>query len=104
MQLRQLTWPKALTDKNHDKAVAELRTYFGLDNGKPLTGASFERLGGGGDRTEVRDVIKAEDVVAVSMLSIDFSAGAALQILQTDSRRISDLLCQIPTDLDLVPP
>jgi hypothetical protein len=102
MQLRQLTWPKALTDKNHNNAVAELRTYFGLDNGKPLTGASFERLGGGGDRAEVRDVITAEDVVAVSMLSIDFPAGAALQILQTDSRRISDLLYQIPTDSDLV--
>lgn len=102
MQLEQLTWPKALKDENHDVAVAELRQYFGLDNGKPFTGASFERLGGGGDRAEVRDLITAEDLVAVSMLSINFPAWSALQILGTDGRKISNLLHQIPTDLDLV--
>jgi hypothetical protein len=99
----KLTWPKALTDENHSEAVRELRKYFGREPDEAaFTGASFERLGGGGDRDEVRDVITAEDLVAVSMLSINIPARAALQILGPESREISDLLSQVPTDLDLV--
>jgi len=99
----QLTLPEALDGTDHGKAVTALRTYFGLDAGlTPYTGAFFERLGGGGDRGEIRDVITAEDLVAVSMLSVDVPARAALRILGTDSRRISDLLREIPTALDLV--
>jgi hypothetical protein len=98
-----LTWPEALTDGDHSDAVRELKEYFGLEPYEgAFTGASFERLGGGGDRDEVRDVITAEDLVAVSMLSINFPARAALQILGPESRMISDLLGQIPTDLNLV--
>jgi len=99
----RLTWPEALDGTDHGKAVTALRTYFGLDAGlTPYTGAFFERLGGGGDRGEIRDVITAEDLVAVSMLSVDVPARATLRILGTDSRRISDLLREIPTALDLV--
>jgi Family of unknown function (DUF6308) len=99
----QLTLPEALDGTDHDKAVTALRTYFGLGAGlTPYTGAFFERLGGGGDRGEIRDVITAEDLVAVSMLSVDVPARAALRILGTDGRRISDLLSEIPTALDLV--
>lgn len=99
----QLNLPRALTDDNHDDAVRELRKYFGLEpNTRPFTGASFERLGGGGDRGEVRDVITTEDLVAVTMLSVEVPASAALQILGPDGREISDLLSQIPTALDLV--
>jgi len=98
----QLTLPAALTDDNHDDAVVKLREYFGLEPyTKPYTGAWFERLGGGGDRGEVRDVITTEDLVAVTMLSVDVPASAALQILGPDGREISDLLRRIPTALDL---
>jgi len=99
----RLTWPEALTDDDHSKAATKLRTYFGLEpDTRPYTGAFFERLGGGGDRGEVRDVITAEDLVAVSMLSVAVPAGAAIRILGRDGRRISDLLREIPTALDLV--
>lgn len=99
----KLTWPEALTDEDKSQAVAKLRTYFGLETGtRPYTGAFFERLGGGGDRGEVRDVITAEDLVAVSMLSVTVPADAAIRILGRDGRRISDLLREIPTAMDLV--
>ena len=98
----KLMWPEALTDDDQGKAVAALRTYFGVDTGDPFTGASFERLGGGGDRGEVRDVMTAEDLVAVTMLSVEVPARAALRILGPDGRKISDLLHEIPTALDLV--
>lgn len=99
----ELTWPQALTAPDQSEAVTKLRTYFGLEPGtRPYTGAFFERLGGGGDRGEVRDVITAEDLVAVSMLSVEVPGSAALRILGPDGRKISDLLREIPTALDLV--
>ncbi len=99
----ELTWPQALTEEDQSKAVTKLRTYFGLEAGTvAYTGAFFERIGGGGDRGEVRDVITAEDLVAVSMLSVEVPASAALRILGPDGRKISDLLREIPTALDLV--
>lgn len=98
----RLIWPEELTTEDHTAAVGKLRTYFGMDPGSsPYTGASFERLFGGGDRREVRDVLTAEDLVAVTTLSVKVLAPAALRILGVDGRRISDLLRQIPTSLDL---
>jgi Family of unknown function (DUF6308) len=100
---KKLTWPVALTNEDHSDAVSELKKYFGREPYKEaFTGASFDGLGGGGDRDEVRDVVTAEDLVAVSMLSINFPARAALQILGPDSQEISNLLRQVPTELDLV--
>lgn len=99
----KLTWAQDLTDQENGKAITKLRTYFGLEPGTtPYTGAFFERLGGGGDRGEVRDVITSDDLVAVSMLSVEVPASAALRILGPDGRKISDLLREIPTALDLV--
>ena len=99
----RLIWPEDLTAEDHSAAVGKLRTYFVMDPGSsPYTGASFDRLFGGGDRGEVRDVLTAEDLVAVTTLSVEVPASAALRILGVDGRRISDLLRLIPTSLDLV--
>jgi Family of unknown function (DUF6308) len=99
----KLKWPNALTDDDHSDAVRELKKYFGQEPyNVAFTGASFDGLGGGGDRDDVRDLLTAEDLVAVSMLSINFPARAALQILGPDGQEISHLLSQVPTDLDLV--
>ncbi|WP_127360471.1 DUF6308 family protein [Actinacidiphila soli] len=85
-------------------AAGLLARYFGTlpADGSPFTGAFFERLGGGGDRLATRDLFTAEDLVAVSMLSVDVPAPAALEILQTRALELSDLLRLIPTDTDLV--
>jgi hypothetical protein len=88
---------------NDDEAIELLRSYFGLRPGQArLTGAFFERLGGGGDRPEVCDRITAEDIVAVSLLSVNIDPSAMLQILGSLQAEVSELLRQIPTDRDLV--
>jgi hypothetical protein len=60
-------------------AAGLLARYFGTGpaDGSPFTGAFFERLDSGGDRLAVRDLFTAEDLVAVSMLSVDVPAPAA---------------------------
>jgi hypothetical protein len=74
------------------------------DDGRaPLyTGSMFERLGGGGDRPQVANLFTAEDIVAVTMLSVNVPSRASLQILGADSARLSAVLADIPTDMDLI--
>ncbi len=82
-------------------AVAALQRYFAPLPTGGFTGAYFERLGGGGDRADVADTFTAEDVVAVSMLSVTVPAPAALQLLEARGPELSDLLVKIPTDTAL---
>lgn len=59
--------------RDEDVAVGLVREYFADDpaTGRArYSGAYFERLGGGGDRPEVAYQITAEDLLAVSMLSV----------------------------------
>ena len=60
----ELTGSQALGPKRTKQGHNKLRTHCGLEsgNGYAIHGAYFERLGGGGDRGEVRDVITAEDL------------------------------------------
>ncbi|MBD3778440.1 MAG: hypothetical protein IE923_04145 [Micrococcales bacterium] len=78
-----------------------VRTYFLPRPTGRFTGAHFERLGGGGDRPEVADAFTAEDLVAVSMLSIPVVGDTALEILLHRRNPLRELLRQIPTDLTL---
>lgn len=67
-----------------DAAVAHLIKYFGPVGNKHIdaySGAEFNALGGGGDRPEVANVITAEDILAVSTLSVTVPATHALQLL-----------------------
>jgi len=57
---------------------------------------------GGGDREVTANEIVAEDLVAVTMLSVQVPPRAALSILTDQREQISGLLSQIPTDLSLV--
>ena len=62
--IRTIVWDEA--------AAALLEAYFRRDeDARPcFTGANFERIGGGGDRLDVRERFTAEDIVAVTMLSV----------------------------------
>ena len=85
------------------RAILQLRAYFRpTDPSRAFTGAHFERLGGGGDRPATAHEFTAEDLVAVTMLSVDIPPAAALQILGPLRTRLSELLRTIPTDVDLV--
>ncbi|MER8017014.1 DUF6308 family protein [Streptomyces griseoluteus] len=85
-----------------ESAVGDLRRYFGLEGGAAYTGARFEGLGGGGDRDGVADVVTAEDLVAVQMLSVRVPAQAAVELLEGETgRQLGELLRRIPAHADM---
>jgi hypothetical protein len=98
----ELTIPAVIDADDGRAAVEAIEEYFGRGEGQvPYTGASFDRLGGGGDRAAVANEITAEDLVAVSMLSVYVPPRAALRILIDQRAEITAMLEQIPTDLCL---
>jgi hypothetical protein len=75
-------------------AEDRVRTYF--SESEPLyTGRRFELLGGGGDTTDDADEFTAEDIVAVSLLSVDIPGSAALKILESGDQ-LNNLLALVP--------
>ena len=95
-----------IPDNLHDEnvAVGLVKKYFEDDAATGLarySGAYFERLGGGGDRPEAAYQITAEDLLAVSMLSVPVVRYYALHVLDYRGREISGLLAQIPVDVTL---
>jgi hypothetical protein len=57
---------------------------------------------GGGDRAAAKDVIVADDLIAVQMLSVQVPATVALDLLQGDlGRDVTEQLRPIPTDIEL---
>jgi hypothetical protein len=70
-----------------------LRKYYGLNNDHEgaFTGAHFDGL-----PTVAENRITAEDIVAVSCLSVHVPASAAVEILDGQADEISALLCRIP--------
>ena len=85
-------------------AEKDLREYF-TEYGPLYSGRRFESLGGGGDRPPVRDIITAEDLVAVGMLKVRVPEEVAIGLLDGDlGRRISDELQRIPCGPELGTP
>lgn len=82
-----------------DDAPRLLEAYFGVANGAPdYSGSWFERVGAdGNDPTRVT----AADLVAVTMLSVEVPARAAIQILGPLADPLRTLLTEIPSDRDL---
>jgi hypothetical protein len=83
-----------------DKAVKRVARYH--SDAKPtFAGRKFESLGGGGDRPAVVNEFTAEDLVAVSLLSVHIPGEAALEILEAQSEELNGLLSRIPHDVTL---
>ena len=86
-------------------AEDEVGRYFDKSNGTPaFTGACFNSFGGGDDWRTPRDGFDCSDLVAVSMLSVNVPAAAALRLLDEDDerrQRLAGLLAQIPPDLSI---
>lgn len=90
--------------RDEDVAAGLVRAYFADDpaTGRPrYSGSYFERLGGGGDRPEVAYQLTAEDLLAVSMLSVSVVRYYALHVLDYRGREISGLLARIPLGVTL---
>lgn len=86
-----------------EAAAANVELYFAAHEGRSdrYTGRYFERLGGGGDRPEARHRFDSTDLVAVTMLSVNVPAEAAIAILETETDHLSELLSRVPVDLDI---
>lgn len=81
-------------------AVSKVRRYYS-ETRPQYSGRKFEVLGGGGDRADVANEITAEDLVAVSLLSVNIPGDAAIAILETHRKVLSGHLKKIPTDIPL---
>lgn len=86
-------------------AATVLQTYFHdrRDDGDPLyTGAVFDRRSGRSAGPESWNRFTADDLIAVTMLSVSVDPRAALRLLETEADDLSALLAKIPVDLDLI--
>jgi hypothetical protein len=98
------TLPDELTSTDTGLAAELLSTYFHtmLDDGATYySGARFEAFAGGGDAVGVSKVFTAEDLVAVTLLSVRVKGPAALRILDVRADALNGLLSQIPNDCEL---
>lgn len=95
--------PEILTENKFDDAVKLARAYYGdkFMGEHPRTGSRFDDWAGGGDAPEVMNQIVADDLIAVSFLGVEVGPRAAIGLLETYAARITELLEEIPADLDL---
>ncbi|MET7132644.1 DUF6308 family protein [Cellulosimicrobium sp. MI9406] len=95
--------PPVLTPPLRGEAVKHLRRYFGpVGATTGWAGSRFERLAGGGDRPETADRFTADDLVAVSLLSVNVPPHGAIDLLETRADEFAQLLAEIPHDVELV--
>lgn len=95
-----MTLPTILTEGNEEEAARLVAAYYRrLPEGLPAyTGSYFNSWAGGGDSGENRDTITADDLIAVSFLSVRIPGEAAIGFLDTHKDKISSLLKEIPSD------
>ena len=82
------------------EAVQRVREYYDSAT-RAFAGRRFEFLGGGGDRSGVANVFTSEDLVAVSMLSINIPGEAAIAILDDPGNELADRLARVPVGIPL---
>ncbi len=99
-QWRQ-AWPEMIVGTQTDAAVNCLQRYYAVDNkGNPrFTGSRFEEVAA---LNTDPNTLGPADFVAVSMLSVNVPAEAAIRLLGRDAAVVSELLGQLPTDVDIV--
>jgi len=90
--------PKALQSNEDTRALAHLRDYYGRDGGGAYTGSYFDGWGIEQDP----DRFTAEDVVAVTFLSVVVPPMAAHRLLIEDADVFNGLLKDLGPDRDLV--
>ncbi|MEU8047597.1 DUF6308 family protein [Micromonospora echinofusca] len=97
-----LTLAEILAVLAEPQSVTDLKRYFAVAGASAFTGGQFERLGGGGDRPETRNLITAEDLIAVELLSVRVPPRTALDLLQGAlGEAVSAELGKIPTTVAL---
>ncbi|WP_315914256.1 DUF6308 family protein [Arthrobacter sp. lap29] len=95
--------PEVLDSDQVHQALELVKRYYTHTNKRNeiRTGARFETWAGGGDDPGYANAITADDLIAVTFLSVDVPGPAAIGILETHREEISTLLEQIPANLEL---
>lgn len=98
-----MTLPTILAEENVQNAADLLADYYRRRlNGLPAyTGSCFDSWAAIEDADEKSNVITADDLIAVSFLSVNIPGAAAMGILATHQEEISGLLADIPSNKDL---
>lgn len=94
--------PQMLQDPDDRLALAALRRYYGTDGiSGQFTGARFDTWDSTGTRWADCNKFTADDLVAVSLLSVSVSAAAAILLLGSEANVFNDLLGELGDDRDL---
>lgn len=95
--------PDALVPDHDDTAaLALLRRYYGDPFGSStLTGAAFDLWDNTKTRAADADRFTADDLVAVTLLSVDTPGAAAIHVLQDGADEIDAMLAAVGPDRDL---
>jgi hypothetical protein len=97
--------PRVLRDGDDAAAVDVLQEYFTrkvVKTGYLRTGALWDTWDPSGRREADRDVFTAEDLVAVTLLSVKVPGQGALILLGDRHSELCDLLLEVGEDRDLV--
>jgi len=102
--------PQALQDLDDDsQAIDLLRRYYGPAQGNddepqtaPATGAAFDLWDSAGTRDAEANRFTADDLVAVTFLSVSVPARAARPLVVEEADRFNELLVALGPDRDLV--
>ncbi|MBO1755282.1 DUF6308 family protein [Allobranchiibius sp. CTAmp26] len=100
-----LTLTPSLQPGAQDQAVAVLKEYFthrGASGNLLYSGGAFDGWDPSGTRTASENIFTADDIVAVSLLSVDVPGQAAISILETRRNEFATLLGAVGPDRDLV--
>ncbi|OAK53818.1 DUF6308 family protein [Rhodococcoides kyotonense] len=98
-----VTLPPPLIADTDDDAVAVLRRYYGNTylGGDCYTGAFFDSWAPEGREADANR-FTADDLVAITFLSVEVKASAARELLVTRADRFTELLESVGPDRDLV--
>lgn len=95
--------PPSLRDASDDRAVTVLAAYYRPLSGRGggYTGGQFDTFDPSGTRSESTNTYTADDLVAVTLLSVRVPGRAAMEMLVLQRRRFEVLLESIGPDRDL---
>ncbi|KRF44613.1 hypothetical protein ASH01_11515 [Terrabacter sp. Soil811] len=100
----QFEVPASLRDASDARAAAVLAAYYQplTSAGAGYTGGKFDTFDPSGTRSACANTFTADDLVAVSLLSVEVPARAAVELLVSQRRRFEVLLESIGPDRELV--
>ena len=98
-----MTLPRALQDPDDTAALRLLHRYYGGEGvTTPHGGAAFDTWDSTGTRARDADRFTADDVIAVTFLSVTVPPTAARRLLVDDTEQFTQLLRDLGPDRDLV--